>query len=88
MLDQQVAFNSEEYYYLYVVFKKLDSDNQDYVYLGSEFVYDKDKFAELVKALTTDCDYYNPGAKANKINFIYRTTINTIKNLVRDGIIS
>jgi hypothetical protein len=86
-MAQSKTFNNDRQCYLYMVFDKLKSENQNYVYLTSEYVFNKDGYIELVKELTK-YDYYNPTTSNNKTRFIYKTTVNTIKDLCRDLILN
>lgn len=61
------------------------SESKVDVYAVSEYVQDKNRFAELLDVLKNECEHYQyPGSRKN---FIYKTSIENIKSIARNLII-
>jgi prophage antirepressor-like protein len=88
VFDINQRINEDEIYYLTLALKttaKKDISDKE-IYITSDYIYDKAKFAELLELLKTECDYYQyPGSR--KISkYIYKVSIEYIRSIVKSMI--
>lgn len=92
ILEVSGNINIEEIFYLHVELKVATKSKEEidpnYVYAASEYVQDKTKFLELMDLVKLECESYQIGTKKGANSIIYKTTIEHIKSIARNLIIS
>ena len=88
-IEMNSKINEDEIYYLSIALKspiKKDTTKNNDIYVASDYVCDKVKFAELQELLKKDHDHYlYPG---HRKDYIYKISISDIRLVVKDMILN
>ena len=94
--DLNKRINIEELFYLVLTLKPAKSKSteveepksEDYIEVASDYVADKKIFVNLIEVLKTECDFYQIPRKKSATSFIFKTTIEHIKMINRNLILT
>lgn len=79
---------SDKDLYYYITFKNTKADTDKYIHIYTEWVLDRLKFKELITVLKSECETIQIGGAKKEETFLFKTTLDNIKSITYDILIS